>query len=385
MSDHTKLYLVCENKCLVEYSVSDIDMSKIETGVLPISHGGTGSSNIANAPANAIIKKFADSNQLWYTATKKGAFYATEENGAPTFGTLPISLGGMGRDFSNVPPYAIIRAPSDTDKYPYIYYTATGNGAFYATAENGDPKFGTLPIAQGGTGATSAANARTNLGAAAKEHSHGAGDISSGTLSSDRLPVVPMSKGGLGTSIDIVNAPANAILKRLKTDAYDQIFYERTGNGAFYATKQDGDPQFGTLPIAQGGTGATTAAGALAALGAFSMKLLWTNESPSSSFEGQTLTITGLSNYNVFIIVCARNTSTSYQSSVVMYVPKTDETYGCISEASVSTSGTSVSRQRNVFVTRSANTVQFSTGWMTGSASGNTDVLIPLYILGAKI
>jgi hypothetical protein len=34
----------------------------------------------------------------------------------------------------------------------------------YATAENGTPKFGTLPIAQGGTGATTAANAVTNLG-----------------------------------------------------------------------------------------------------------------------------------------------------------------------------------------------------------------------------
>lgn len=112
---------------------------------------------------------------------------------------------------------------------------------------------------------------------------------------------------------------------------------------------------------------------------------LWSNSSPSSSFAGQTLTIDGLSDYNMFMIVCARSSSASYQNSAVMNVPTTDETYGCVTEATVSSSGTSVARQRNVFITRSANTVQFSTGWMTGSASGNADILIPLYILGTKI
>lgn len=54
---------------------------------------------------------------------------------------------------------------------------------------------GILPVAKGGTGANSAAGARNNLeitpaniGAAAKSHTHGANDISSGTLSTDRLP-----------------------------------------------------------------------------------------------------------------------------------------------------------------------------------------------------
>jgi hypothetical protein len=42
--------------------------------------------------------------------------------------------------------------------------TATANGALYATAANGTAKFGTLPIAQGGTGATTADGVLTNLG-----------------------------------------------------------------------------------------------------------------------------------------------------------------------------------------------------------------------------
>ena len=51
---------------------------------------------------------------------------------------------------------------------------------------------GTLAIANGGTGATTAANARTNLGAAASSHNHSAANITSGTLS--------VSRGGTGRS-----------------------------------------------------------------------------------------------------------------------------------------------------------------------------------------
>ena len=107
----------------------------------------------------------------------------------------------------------------------------------------------TVPLSKGGTGATTAEAARTNLGAAADTHSHKAGDITTGIL--------PMARGGTGTSADIVNAPNNALLKRLKTDTYDQLYYEPTNAGALYATAENGDPKFGTLPIAQGGTGAT--------------------------------------------------------------------------------------------------------------------------------
>lgn len=43
-------------------------------------------------------------------------------------------------------------------------WKATANGAAYATSANGALTFGALPVAQGGTGATTAANARANLG-----------------------------------------------------------------------------------------------------------------------------------------------------------------------------------------------------------------------------
>ena len=71
----------------------------------------------------------------------------------------------------------------------------------------GDITSGTLPVARGGTGATTAANARTNLGitlanigAAATSHNHSAANITSGTLNSARLPTIPVTKGGTGAT-----------------------------------------------------------------------------------------------------------------------------------------------------------------------------------------
>lgn len=66
---------------------------------------------------------------------------------------------------------------------------------------------GTLPITRGGTGATSAAKARTNLGitpenigAADENHKHSAADITSGTISISRLPTIAVAKGGTGAT-----------------------------------------------------------------------------------------------------------------------------------------------------------------------------------------
>ncbi len=86
--------------------------------------------------------------------------------------TIPLENGGLGRNVSNTPPYAIIRATSDLEEYPYVYYEPTTKGVFYATSENGKPKFDTAPISCGGTGATTAADARSNLGVPASSHTH---------------------------------------------------------------------------------------------------------------------------------------------------------------------------------------------------------------------
>lgn len=64
-----------------------------------------------------------------------------------------------------------------------------------------------VPVSNGGTGATSATNARTNLGitpenigAADENHKHSAADITSGTMSVSRLPTITVAKGGTGAT-----------------------------------------------------------------------------------------------------------------------------------------------------------------------------------------
>lgn len=132
--------------------------SDLTSGSVSVVRGGTGSGyDMSNAPNNAIIRRLKTDayDQLYFIKTGNGAFYAEEENGLAKFGTLPMKQGGTGTSFSYLPPYAIIRATSDMTAYPYLYYQATGNGAFYATGENGAPRFGTLPVAQGGIGRAS--------------------------------------------------------------------------------------------------------------------------------------------------------------------------------------------------------------------------------------
>lgn len=72
--------------------------------------------------------------------------------------------------------------------------------------------------------------------------------------------IVCAKMGGTGKA----SHTANAVLTGNGEDAVKNV---ATANGAFYATAANGAPKFGTLPIAQGGTGKTTAAAAAKVLG----------------------------------------------------------------------------------------------------------------------
>lgn len=63
---------------------------------------------------------------------------------------LPLFNGGTGTDLSVAPVNSVIYTETSGTAMGSI---ATASGAFYATSTNGKPKFGTLPIKQGGTGA----------------------------------------------------------------------------------------------------------------------------------------------------------------------------------------------------------------------------------------
>lgn len=94
-------------------------------------------------------------------------------------GTLGVARGGTGNATHT---RNSVLVGNDTDAVKNI---TSASGALYATGYNREPKFGTLPVLQGGTGATTASAARSNLGitpsnigAATSSHTHSVADVS---------------------------------------------------------------------------------------------------------------------------------------------------------------------------------------------------------------
>lgn len=122
-----------------------------------------------------------------------------------TSGTLGVARGGTGKASHTV--NSILTGGTTTTGA--IQDVATASGALYATSANGAASFGTLPIAQGGTGKTSAADAWDALGggsigkkdslAASDIPSLAASKITSGTFNAARIPSLNTSKLTAGT------------------------------------------------------------------------------------------------------------------------------------------------------------------------------------------
>lgn len=73
----------------------------------------------------------------------------------------PIKLGGTGADLSGAATNAVVCKASSGQNLATV---STAKGAFYSTGANATPKFGTLPIAEGGTGANTVSGVLNNLG-----------------------------------------------------------------------------------------------------------------------------------------------------------------------------------------------------------------------------
>lgn len=121
---------------------------------------------------------------------------------------------------------------------------------------------------------------------------------------------------------------------------------------------------------------ATTAGAELTSLNnGLAAPLLWTNPSPSTNFSPQTLSI-DLSDYEFVEIVVKDSTSTNYSKAVKgkKGLPITLEAFGY---------GSSFTHQFR-FATPSDTGITFTKGSLTGSASEHNELMIPLFIYGAK-
>ncbi|MGM9628040.1 MAG: hypothetical protein ACI3V4_08115 [Faecousia sp.] len=157
-----------------------------------------------------------------------------------------------------------------------------------------------VPVDKGGTGATSASAALTKLGAVSK-----AGDTMTGRLILPALrlkpnsdyPVIEIYSGdiliaALGWN---KNTRRTQIRNNCPGTDYQEIFATPAADSdltenQYYELLTNKSP----VTVAQGGTGASTAAGArenLGVSGALKLTAVWTNSSPESAFAAQTLTL----------------------------------------------------------------------------------------------
>ena len=96
--------------------------------------------------------------------------YAVKKDGSNATGTWNISVSGNAATATAADKAAAANLTTNTNGVPYFTNTngtfgniRSASGAFYSTGQDVKPTFGTLPIAQGGTGATTALNAANSL------------------------------------------------------------------------------------------------------------------------------------------------------------------------------------------------------------------------------
>lgn len=256
----------------VNGQTGDVDIPTVD---LPVSvqDGGTGATTAAQAaknlgvlPLGEVVTRIpwnADLNDY----VLPGVYAISGNNIAATITNIPSQSAGTLRVFASIGDTI---TASSTWKYliqeyvtlsgvRYQRYGESGSGTavtwyawetIYTSADISVP----VPVSQGGTGADNAAGARTNLGAVSKS-----GDTMTGDLSVQKNGEASVYSNNTAQGRNIRLCAGASGRAGIYDDTHEKwlIDYDSAGN------LELGD----ALPITSGGTGATTAAIALANLG----------------------------------------------------------------------------------------------------------------------
>lgn len=221
-------------------NITSLNANNISSGTLAVGQGGTSSTTLT--AENVIIGngtsavKFVAPGTTGNVLTSNGTAWLSQ---ASTGGVTTFSAGTTGFTPSTATSGAVTLAGTLATANGGTNLTGftAANNAIYSTSSSALTA-GTLPITAGGTGATNAATARSNLGAGT-----GNGSVT--------------SVGGTGT--------VNGISLSGTVTSSGNLTLGGTLSGVSLTTQVSG-----TLPIANGGTGATSAATALSNLGGIS-------------------------------------------------------------------------------------------------------------------
>lgn len=193
-----------------------ISGQEITAGTVPVALGGTGATSASAARTNLDVDQAGTDNSTDVTLATVASNYLSISGQEITAGTVPVALGGTGATTAAAARTNLGVDASGTDNSTDVTLATVASN--YLSISGQEITAGTVPVALGGTGATTAAGARTNLGVDA-----------SGTDNSTDVTLATVAGNYLSISGQEITA--------------------------------------GTVPVALGGTGATTAAGARTNLG----------------------------------------------------------------------------------------------------------------------
>jgi len=251
----------------------------------PDGTGATGTWNIsvtgnAATVTNGVYTTGTYSNPLWITALAGSKITGDISGNAENVnGTVAVTHGGTGQITANDGFNAL--APSQTGNAGKYLKTDGANAAWDQLDISTADITGTLPVNHGGTGATNAADARTNLNAVSQSTtvSAGTGLSGGGDLSANRTISIAdtgVTAATKGSASKTVTATVNAQGQLTSLTEQDIAIANTQISGLGTMSTQNASNVSITggsitgitdLAIADGGTGASTAADARTNLG----------------------------------------------------------------------------------------------------------------------